>query len=88
MDQQQLATFFMVFLGLVIGAITGGGTVIVVYGRAMKAILNSPVIIRSLEVAAESWPAPVREAVADTGKLLEEIGNGAQTVTTTQTVTQ
>lgn len=76
MDSQQLATFFMVFVGIIVGAIGGGGTVIIVYGRAMKAILNSPVLIRSLEVAAESWPAPVREAARDTGKFLEEVADG------------
>jgi hypothetical protein len=72
-DQQSLITILVGLLSLTAGAIIGGGTAIVIYGRAVRNVLASPVIMTSLEQLAKSWPAPVRDAVADTGRFLTEV---------------
>lgn len=75
MDQQQLITILAALLSLFAGAVVGGGSVLIIYGRAVKSILASPVIMKSFEELAASWPAPIREAVADTGRFLEEVAD-------------
>jgi hypothetical protein len=79
-EPTSLITIFTLLIGILVGAIGAGGTVIVVYGRAIKSILNSPVIMKSFEELARSWPAPVREAVADTGRFLEGVADDAPSV--------
>ena len=77
LDTQTIGLLLAALVSLIIGAIFGGGTVIVVYGRAINSVLNSPVIMTSFEQLAQSWPAPTREAVASTGKFLEEVAGVA-----------
>lgn len=79
MDQQQLITILVGLASLFAGAVVGGGSVLVIYGRAVKSILASPVIMKSFEELAKSWPAPIREAVADTGRFLEEVADDKPT---------
>ena len=88
MDNQTL-TALIGFLGVLVGGIIGGTTVLVLYGRAVKSILDSPVIIRSLELAAASLPPEALSAIRDTGRLLTDIGTtdiAVKTVTTTEAV--
>ncbi len=75
MDPQTIALVAVAIIGAVFGAVAGGGAVFVVYGRAIKSVLESPVIMTSLEKLAASWPAPIREAVASTGRFLEEVAD-------------
>jgi hypothetical protein len=76
MDTQTLGILIAALVAAVVGAVVGGGTVLVVYGRAISSVLNSPVLMTSLEQLAKSWPAPTRDAVANTGKFLEEVATG------------
>lgn len=87
MDTQTIGIILAALVSVVVGAIVGGGTVMVVYGRAMHNILNSPVLMTSIEQLAKSWPAPTRDAVASTGKFLEEVAGVTTTTTTTATPT-
>ena len=66
-------------------ALITGGSLIVILDRMIKNILNSPVLIRNLEVLAASWPAPVRESISDLGKLATEITDGKPTTFTATT---
>lgn len=86
MDTQTIGIILAALVSVIVGAVLGGGTVAIVYGRAIKSVLESPVIMTSLEKLAESWPAPTREAVASTGKFLEEVAGVTTTTTTTAPV--
>ncbi len=85
MSEQSVIAVVIALVGTIIGALVGGGTVLVLYGRAVKSILDSPVIIRSLELAAASLPPEALSAIRDTGKLLTDIGTPDATITTTTT---
>lgn len=84
MSQDLLNQIFIVSASIFGGAIAGGLGVLVIYDRAIKSVLNSPVIIKSLEGAFASLPANVKVAATDTATLLGEV-TGAVTTTTTTT---
>lgn len=80
MDNTQLATIITAIIGVLAGAILGGGAAIVILGRIVKSVLESPVLLKALEGAFASLPPEYREAIKDTGKLLEEIADDVPTV--------
>lgn len=73
---QNVVMLIVAAIGVVLGAFVGGGTAIVVYGRGVASVLNSPVLIRALEGAFDSFPAEAREAANTTGKVLVEATDG------------
>lgn len=79
MDNQQLATLITAIIGVLAGAILGGGAAIVILGRIVKSVLESPVLLKALEGAFASLPPEYKEAVHDTGKLLEAISDNVPT---------
>jgi hypothetical protein len=80
---QQMATIITAIVSVIVGALVGGGAALVVMDRIVKSVLQSPVLIRGLEVAAQSWPAPVKELIHDTGSLLVKATDDEVTVTST-----
>lgn len=80
MDNTQLATIITAIVGVLAGALLGGGAAIVILGRIVKSVLESPVLLKALEGAFASLPSEYREAIKDTGKLLEEIADDVPTV--------
>lgn len=79
MDNTQLATIITALLGVLAGAILGGGAAIVILGRIVKSVLESPVLLKALEGAFASLPPEYRTAINDTGRLLEEVTDDVPT---------
>lgn len=79
MDNQQLATLITAIIGVLAGAILGGGAAIVILGRIVKSVLESPVLLKALEGAFASLPPEYRTAINDTGRLLEEVTDDVPT---------
>ncbi len=88
MDNQSLIALITASVGILIGAILGGGTVLVMYGKVVKSVLESPVILKSLEGAFASLPAEVRTAIHDTGEVLVQATDETPTEVKTTTITQ
>ena len=65
------------------GGITVGGSVLLTVTLVVRFILKSPILITAMENLANSWPAPTREGLHDTGKLLQEIADGVPASTKT-----
>jgi flagellar motor component MotA len=87
MDTATVINVVLALVSVIVGAVLGGGTVLVLYGRAVKSILDSPVIIRSLELAAASLPPEAIDAIRNTGRLLEDIATPDSTTVKTTTTT-
>lgn len=81
MLDQSSASLLTVIVSVILGALVGGGAVLVVMDRAVKGVLNSPLLIQQSQLLAASWPAPVRDFIHDAGTLAEL----ATTTTTTST---
>ena len=84
---QNLATVIISLITAVVGALVGGGTVLVFSDRIVKSILNSPLLIQQSQALAASWPAPIRELAHDSATLIEKVTDAPTTTTTTTTST-
>lgn len=73
MNQELVNAIFLVLASVLGGVVVGGATALVIYDRAVKSILASPVIIESLHGAFASLPAPVQQDVKDTVALADQI---------------
>ena len=71
MDQQNLAIVLTTLVGVLIGAILGGGSILMIVVRLENNFLNSPLLIQQSQLLAQSWPAPVRQFIHETGTVLE-----------------
>lgn len=69
----QIVSEVSVIVYLAIGALIGGSGVLAATLIVVRSILNSPVLISTLENLAKSWPAPVRELAHDFGQLAAEV---------------
>jgi hypothetical protein len=69
----QIVSEVSVIVYLAIGALIGGSGVLAATLIVVRSVLNSPVLISTLENLAKSWPAPVRELTHDVGQLAAEI---------------
>lgn len=72
----EISMLLVAIVGALTGAFIGGGAVLVVTDRALKNVLNSPVLIANIEQLGKSFPPEVRDLLVDSGKLLEKVGGG------------
>jgi len=71
----QIVSEVSVIVYLALGALIGGSGVLAATLIVVRSVLNSPVLISTLENLAKSWPAPVRELAHDVGQLAAEIAD-------------
>jgi len=67
---QELLNQILVFLA---GLAAGGAAALLAYDRAVKSILNSPVLITALQGAFASLPPGTQSALKDTSTLLDDV---------------
>ena len=79
MSQELIIAVFGLLVPIIVAFIAGDAngrrSAIVSYDRAMQSVLGSPVIMKALDGAFASLPAPVQQAAKDTEKVIEEIVN-------------
>lgn len=61
---------------MALGAILGGGGLLIGLLILVRSIMSSPVLITALENLASSWPAPTRELIHDVGYIAAEATDG------------